>query len=123
MDDESEYSEKSIDWQLKNLKTDYIDFGFIHCLDEERDLIDYERNGVLKFILDLKEQGVVRHIGLSTHAPELANKVMDKNILDILMFSINPMYDYGQGTTQLEAVGKDRNCTAAAKRRGSASRL
>lgn len=97
---------KSIDWQLKNLKTDYIDFGFIHCLDEERDLIDYERNGVLKFILDLKEQGVVRYIGLSTHAPELANKVLDKNILDMLMFSINPMYDYGQGDYAIGSGGE-----------------
>ena len=95
---------KSIDWQLKNLKTDYIDFGFIHCLDEQADLVAYEKNGVLKFIMDLKTQGVVKHIGLSTHAPELANRVLDKNILDMLMFSINPMYDYGQGDF---AIGSD----------------
>lgn len=88
---------KSIEWQLKNLNTDYIDFGFIHCLDEAPDLVTYEKNGALKFIMDLKSQGIVKYIGLSTHAPELANKVMDKNILDMLMFSINPMYDYGQG--------------------------
>lgn len=25
---------KSLDWQLGQLKTDYIDFGFIHCIDE-----------------------------------------------------------------------------------------
>ena len=24
---------RSIDWQLTALKTDYIDFGFLHCLD------------------------------------------------------------------------------------------
>lgn len=88
---------RSIDWQLKNLKTDYIDFGFIHCLDEESDLNTYEKNGVLDYVLDMKQQGVVRHIGLSSHSPELANLVLDKNIIDMLMFSINPMYDYGQG--------------------------
>ena len=43
---------RSIDWQLKNLKTDYIDFGFIHCLDEQGDLAAYEKNGALKFILE-----------------------------------------------------------------------
>lgn len=95
---------KSIDWQLDNLRTGHIDFGFIHCIDEETDLITYERNGVLRFITDLKAQGVVKHIGLSTHAPELANRVLDKNILDMLMFSINPMYDYGQGDY---AIGSD----------------
>lgn len=88
---------RSVDWQMEKLRTDYIDFGFIHCLDEESDLAAYEKHGILNFLMDMKAQGVVKHIGLSTHAPELANKVMDKNILDMLMFSINPMYDYGQG--------------------------
>ena len=88
---------KSVDWQMKNLGIDYIDFGFIHCLDELFDLEEYEKNGVLQHILDLKEQGVVKHIGLSTHAPKLANKVLDMGIIDMMMFSINPMYDYGHG--------------------------
>lgn len=88
---------KSVDWQLEKLKTDYIDFGFMHCIDEESDLTAYEKNGILYFLMDMKAKGVVKHIGLSTHTPELANKVLDKNILDMLMFSINPMYDYGQG--------------------------
>ena len=88
---------KSVDWQLKNLKTDYIDFGFIHCLDEVSDLELYKKNGVLQFLLDMKSQGVVKHLGLSTHAPLLANKVLDMGIIDMMMFSINPMYDYGQG--------------------------
>ena len=94
---------RSVDWQLKQLKTDYIDFGFIHCMDEEKDLKVYEKNGALQYLLDLKSQGVVRHIGLSTHAPALANRVLDMGILDIMMFSINPMYDYGQGDY---AIGK-----------------
>lgn len=73
---------RSINWQLKNLKTDYIDFGFIHCLDEEADLNTYEKGGVLAYLMDMKSKGVVKHIGLSTHAPALADKVPDKNILD-----------------------------------------
>ncbi len=88
---------RSVDWQLTQLKTDYIDFGFIHCLDEVSDLDSYEKSGALQYILDMKAQGVVRHIGLSTHSPALAQRVLDMGILDMLMFSINPMYDYGQG--------------------------
>ena len=34
---------KSVAWQLENLKTDYIDFGFMHCLDEAGDLRAYEK--------------------------------------------------------------------------------
>ena len=88
---------RSVAWQFENLKTDYIDFGFIHCLDEQVDLESYERSGALEYILDMKQQGVVKHLGFSTHSPEMANKLLDKNIIDMLMFSINPMYDYGQG--------------------------
>lgn len=90
--------QKSVAWQLENLRTDYIDFGFMHCLDELSDLESYEKNGVLQYLMDLKAQGVVRHIGLSTHSPVLANKVLDLGILDMIMFSINPMYDFGQGS-------------------------
>ena len=88
---------KSVAWQLENLQTDYIDFGFIHCLDEESDLRAHEKNGVLAYLLDLKAQGIVRHLGLSSHTPLLANKVLDLGLIDMLMFSINPVYDYGKG--------------------------
>ena len=88
---------KSVEWQLQKLKADYIDFGFMHCLDEISDLEQYERNCVLKYLLSLQKQGIVRHLGLSTHAPSIANKVLDMGIIDMLMFSVNPMYDYGQG--------------------------
>lgn len=88
---------RSVDWQMKNLGIQEIDFGFMHCLDEVNDLEEYVSNGVLDYLLGLKKQGVVKHLGLSTHAPKLANKVLNLGIIDMLMFSINPMYDYGQG--------------------------
>lgn len=82
-----------IDWQLKMLKTDHIDYGFIHCLDEVLDWETYQKNGVLDYLLKMKEEGVVDHIGLSSHTPELAQKVLDTGLIDQLMFSINPAYD------------------------------
>lgn len=33
-----------------------VGFGFMHCLDEIGDLEDYERNGILRYLLDLKAQ-------------------------------------------------------------------
>lgn len=88
---------RSVAWQLENLRTDYIDFGFIHCLDEAHDLEVYRKNGVLDYIRELKAQGVVHHIGLSSHTPALVHKVLDMGIVDMVMFSINPVYDYGRG--------------------------
>lgn len=87
----------SVAWQLEKLQTDYIDFGFIHCIDEEKDWDAYRENGVLDYLLAQKKRGVVRHIGLSSHTPALVEKALDMGIIDIVMFSINPVYDYGQG--------------------------
>ncbi len=77
------------------LKTDYIDFGFLHCIDEEADLRHVMNDGILKYIQQLKKEGVVRHIGLSSHTPEVVHQALDAKILDMLMFSINPVYDNG----------------------------
>ncbi len=89
--------ERSVDWQLSALRTDYIDFGFLHCIDEEADLDLVMSNGILEHILKLKKEGTIRHIGLSTHTPAIAQKFMDTGLPDMLMFSINPAYDYRHG--------------------------
>ena len=88
---------RSVHWQLNMLKTDYIDFGFIHCIDELSDLEKIKSGGVLAYVQELKDQGVVRHIGLSSHTPELVNRVLDETPVDMVMFSINPGYDYRHG--------------------------
>ena len=88
---------RSVDWQLKALQTDYIDFGFLHCIDELSDLETAEREGTLDHLRQLKKDGTVRHIGLSTHTPIVAQKVLDMGLIDMLMFSINPAYDYNHG--------------------------
>ena len=88
---------KSVNWQLKTLKTNYIDYGFIHCQDEESDWETYKRNGVYDFVLSLKESGVIRHLGLSSHTPSVIQRILDEVDVDMLMFSVNPAYDYGQG--------------------------
>lgn len=88
---------KSIDRQLKCLKTDYINYGFIHCQDESADWKTYQKNGILDYIIRLKEQGIVKHIGASSHTPSVIQEIMDADVIDMLMFSINPAYDYNQG--------------------------
>ena len=87
----------SVDWQLSELKTDYIDYGFIHCLDEEKDWEKYRKNGVLDYLLQLKDQGVVHHLGFSTHTPKVANLILDADVADMMLFSINAAYDYQHG--------------------------
>ena len=88
---------QSVAWMLKQLRTDYIDYGFIHCQDEFSDWETFKKNGIYDYILELKKNGVVRHIGLSSHTPKVINRILDEADVDMLMFSINPGYDYGEG--------------------------
>lgn len=95
---------KSVDWQLKNLKTDYIDFGFVHCIDEEADFRKVLEGGTLDYMKQLKEAGVIRHIGLSSHTPGIVNRMLDTGLIDMVMFSINPAYDYRHGDYAIGTV-------------------
>ena len=107
---------RSVDWQLQALKTDYIDFGFLHCLDEEADLRQVLDGGVLDYLQSLQRTGVVRHIGLSSHTPRVANQVLDLGVIDLMMFSINPGYDYHHGDYAIggaeERMALYRRCQA-----------
>ena len=66
-------------------------------MDELADLEKAVSGGALDYIQSLKKQGVVRHVGLSSHTPAVVQKALDLGILDMVMFSINPGYDYQQG--------------------------
>ena len=82
---------RSVAWQLEQLRTNYIDVGFIHCLDEESDLAAYQEDGVLDYVLALKKQGVIRHIGLSSHTPALVEQKMS---MLYLKSQVNPHFLY-----------------------------
>lgn len=111
---------QSVKWQLENLQTDYIDFGFIHCIDEEADLSKMEETGVIDYILELKERGIIHHLGLSSHTPALVHKVLDKYPLDMVMFSINPAYDYKQGDYAIGDVDERMNLYRRLEKEGVA---
>ena len=88
---------KTFLWELETMKTDYVDFGFLHCVDTDDDFDTLTRIGVLDYLNELKSQGVVRHIGFSSHTPSVANRILDTGLADMMMFSINPAYDFERG--------------------------
>ena len=88
---------KTFLWELETLGTDYVDFGFLHCVDEESDFDLLVEIGLLDYLKELKAQGVVRHIGFSSHTPSVANRIIDTGLVDMMMFSINPAYDFEKG--------------------------
>ena len=107
----------TVEWEMKTLMTDYIDFGFLHCVDEDEDFDKLVKIGVFDYLKELKQKGVVRHIGFSSHTPSVAERIIDTGVIDMMMFSINPAYDfekgdeYGIGTVS-ERFGLFRRCEA-----------
>ena len=88
---------KTFAWEMSLLGTDYADFGFLHCIDEDADYDEIKSSGIFDYVLGLKKSGVIRHLGFSSHTPSVANRVLDEGVFDVMMFSINPAYDLEQG--------------------------
>lgn len=78
---------------LRDLKTDYIDFGMLFFLDSEKAFDLVFHGGIADYALKLKEKGTIRAIGASSHNPIIAKRVVDTGLVDLLMFSINPAFD------------------------------
>lgn len=78
---------------LTRLQTDYIDLGMIHYVDEEKELEQIINGEFYSYVKELKEKGVIRHIGMSTHNPLVAKKAVELGIVEMLLFSINPAFD------------------------------
>jgi predicted aldo/keto reductase-like oxidoreductase len=78
---------------LNCLNTDYIDIGMLFFIDSEKNFSDVFDGDTLPYAVELKKQGRIRAIGASSHNPIIARKVVETGIVDLLMFSINPIFD------------------------------
>jgi aryl-alcohol dehydrogenase-like predicted oxidoreductase len=76
----------SVHRSLRRLKTEVLDFVFIHS--DGRDFFILEQTDVVGALEDLKQQGLIRHIGLSGKAPEAETVAM--KWADALMVEYHP---------------------------------
>lgn len=75
---------EQFEWQLETLHTSYTDMGYVHCVDEEDDLLGIMNGGLWDYMRSLKENGYIRHLGFSSHNPQIARKILDTGLVDIL---------------------------------------
>ena len=92
-----EYFKKLLD----NLGTDYIDVGMLFFIDSDEALQQIHSNGIIDYVSELKQKGVIRAIGASSHNPVSARKLLETGIIDLLMFSINPAFDMTPAETDV----------------------
>lgn len=78
---------------LKRMQTDYIDLGMIHFVDTEEEFDEAFHSDFMEYVRQLKRDGAIRHIGMSTHNPEIAKKAACQGEIEMLLFSVNPAFD------------------------------
>lgn len=78
---------------LRRLETDYLDIGMIYYVDKPEEWDNIVNNGFLDYVKELKAQGTIRHIGMSTHNPVVGRMAVESGEVEMLLFSINPAFD------------------------------
>ena len=83
-------AEADIDLSLRRLRTDYIDLLQVHQLSLE---CDYEKvtgpDGALEAISRARQDGKVRHIGVTSHSIEMAVKLVETGLFSTVQFPFN----------------------------------
>lgn len=94
-------TKKSFEDLLTRLQTDYIDIGMIHYVDSNEDFESVFNTEIIEYAKELKAQGKVKHLGMSSHNPEIALRAINTGLIDVLMFSINAAYDLEKSDTDI----------------------
>ena len=87
---------------LARLHTDYIDLGMIHFIDTAEEFDRVINGEFMEYVRDLKKEGTIRHIGMSSHNPEIAKMAACQGEIEMILFSINPAFDLLPPVTDLE---------------------
>ena len=90
--------EKQLDLSLKQLQTDYIDIYQFHCVD-----VCYrpgDGTGMYECMQKAKEQGKIRHIGVTAHKMDVAKECIESGLYETLQYPLS----YLSAEKELELV-------------------
>lgn len=95
--------------QLKRLETDHVEIGMIHYVDSVKEWNQVAEGPVMKYALELKEKGIIKSIGMSSHNPQAAMAAVKGGNIDVVMFSVNPCYDLLPASEDVEELWNEKN--------------
>ena len=87
---------------LARLGTDHVELGMIHYVDDINEYEGIMAGEFIEYVRALKAADVIGHIGLSTHAPEVAKRAALSGEIEAVMFSVNPAFDLLPATASLD---------------------
>lgn len=79
--------------ELRLLGVDHFEIGMMHYIDSVDELVDSLEGPYYEYVQELLQAGTIRHVGLSTHNPEVALEAVRRGVVEVIMFSINPAFD------------------------------
>ena len=87
-----------IENSLRMLRTDYIDLFQFHQVSKEEDWKAITApGGAMEAVLKAKEQGKIRHIGITSHSYEMALKLIKTELFATIMFPFSFIEDSALG--------------------------
>lgn len=75
---------KDLETSLKLLKTDYVDIYQFHCANQV--FKPGDGTGMYEAMLEAKEQGKIRHIGITAHKIKVAQEAVESGLYETLQF-------------------------------------
>ena len=79
--------------ELSLLGVDHFEVGLMHYIDNVDELISSLEGPYYEYVQELLAAGTIRHVGLSTHNPEVALEAVRRGVVEVIMFSLNPAFD------------------------------
>lgn len=79
--------------ELRLLGVDYFEIGMMHYIDSLDELRVSLEGPYYEYVQELLAAGTIRHVGLSTHNPEVALEAVRRGVVEVIMFSLNPAFD------------------------------
>lgn len=92
---------------MERFQIDTLDFGMIHYVDQLEDYEEIMGGPFIEYVRKLKRDGVIKHIGLSTHNPDIGILAAENPEIELLMFSINPAFDMFGPMDDIEEYRKE----------------
>lgn len=96
---------------LTRLQLTYIDVGMIHYVDEMKDYEQIFSGEIMAYAQEMLRAGRIKHLGLSTHNPDVALQACKSGIIEVILFSINPAYDMLEASEDVDILFQEETFT------------
>lgn len=87
-----------LETSLKSLKTDYLDLYQFHNIS----FVPKKDDELFKAMLEAKEKGMIKHIGITTHKITFAHEAIESGLYETLQYP----FSYLSGDEEIELVEK-----------------